>query len=113
MSYTKVIEQFKKLCIIPHCSYEAEQMKRYLVETCQGYGYVVSVDTVGNILAKKEGSKVTLQSHYDMVCIGTNFPLELQEEDGWLSAKDSTLGADNGIGMAMMLSLMEEGALID
>ena len=113
MSYTKVIEQFKKLCIIPHCSYEAEQMKRYLVETCQGYGYVVSVDTVGNILAKKEGSKVTLQSHYDMVCIGTHFPLELQEKDGWLSAKDSTLGADNGIGMAMMLTLMEEGALVD
>jgi dipeptidase D len=88
-------------------------MKTYLMDASQRYGYVVSVDDVGNILAHKEGSKVTLQAHYDMVCIGTSFPLTLKEENGWLSANDSTLGADNGIGMAMMLSLMEEGALID
>ena len=113
MSYITVLEHFKKLCSIPHCSYEAEQMKHYLVTISQEYGYVVSVDAVGNILAKKEGANVTLQAHYDMVCIGTSFPLELQEKEGWLSAKDSTLGADNGMGMAMMLSLMEEGALVD
>ena len=113
MAYTTVIEHFKKLCAIPHCSYEAQEMKKHLIKTCEGFGYAVSVDTVGNILAKKESSKVTLQSHYDMVCIGTHFPLELQEKEGWLSAKDSTLGADNGIGMAMMLSLMEAGALVD
>ncbi len=110
---TLVIKHFKKLCSIPHCSYEAEAMKSYLVERATAYGYSVSVDAVGNVLAKKESAKVTLQAHYDMVCIGTDFPLRLQEEDGWLSAEDSTLGADNGIAMAMMLTLMEGGALVD
>ena len=113
MSESSVIKHFKKLCEIPHCSYEAETMKAYLVATCREYGYMVSVDETGNILAKKEGAKVTLQVHYDMVCIGAAFPLELQESEGWLSANDSTLGADNGMGMAMMLSLMEEGTEVD
>ena len=113
MSESSVIKHFKKLCEIPHCSYEAETMKAYIVATCREYGYMVSVDETGNILAKKEGAKVTLQVHYDMVCIGAAFPLELQENEGWLSANDSTLGADNGMGMAMMLSLMEEGTEVD
>ncbi|MGB5964692.1 MAG: aminoacyl-histidine dipeptidase [Sulfurimonadaceae bacterium] len=113
MSESTVIKHFKKLCEIPHCSYEAEAMKEYLVTTCSDYGYKVTVDTVGNILANKEGSKVTLQAHYDMVCIGAEFPLDLQENEGWLSANDSTLGADNGMGMAMMLSLMESGADVE
>ena len=113
MSESSVIKHFKKLCEIPHCSYEAETMKAYLVATCREYRYIVSVDETGNILAKKEGAKITLQVHYDMVCIGAAFPLELQESEGWLSANDSTLGADNGMGMAMMLSLMEEGTEVD
>ena len=113
MSDSSVLKHFKKLCSIPHCSYEAEVMKDYLVETCTEYGYRVTVDEVGNILAKHHDAKVTLQAHYDMVCIGTAFPLKLQEIDGWLSATDSTLGADNGMGMAMMLTLMEESVAID
>ena len=108
-----VIKHFKKLCEIPHCSYEAGAMKSYLQEISSRYGYSVSSDAVGNILAKKRGAKVTLQAHYDMVCIGTSFPLQLQEEGGWLSAKNSTLGADNGMGMAMMLALMQEGVAVD
>ncbi len=113
MSDSLVIKHFKKLCAIPHCSYEAEAMKNYLVETCGAYGYVVSVDETRNILAKHPDAKVTLQAHYDMVCIGTSFPLTLQEDEGWLCATDSTLGADNGMGMAMMLALMEEGVAVD
>ena len=113
MSDSSVIKHFKRLCAIPHCSYEAKTMKDFLVETCTEYGYKVTVDNVGNILVKHNDAKVTLQAHYDMVCIGTAFPLKLQEIDGWLSATDSTLGADNGMGMAMMLALMEEGVAID
>ena len=92
MSDSSVIKHFKRLCSIPHCSYEAKTMKDFLVETCTEYGYKVTVDKVGNILAKHNDAKVTLQAHYDMVCIGTVFPLKLQEIDGWLSATDSTLG---------------------
>ena len=113
MSESSVIKHFKKLCEIPHCSYEAQEMQAYLVSVCSDYGYRVTVDKVGNILAKHTDAKVTLQVHYDMVCIGAVFPLVLQERDGWLSANDSTLGADNGMGLAMMLSLMEEGVAVD
>ncbi|MDA3945635.1 MAG: M20/M25/M40 family metallo-hydrolase [Helicobacteraceae bacterium] len=113
MSETAVINHFKRLCEIPHCSHQAGAMKEYLVTACSNYGYSVSVDSANNILAKKEGAKITLQAHYDMVCIGVEFPLVLQESEGWLSADDSTLGADNGIGMAMMLSLMERGVEVD
>jgi len=113
MMQSNVLKHFKKICTIPHCSYEAQEMKAYLVSCSESYGYSVSTDDVGNILAKKKGSLITLQSHYDMVCIGSTFPLELYEEEGLLHAKDSTLGADNGMGMAMMLSLMEEGYAVD
>jgi dipeptidase D len=108
-----LLKHFKKICEIPHCSCEAEAMKAYLVGLCKSYGYAVTVDAANNILAKKEGSKVTLQAHYDMVCIGVAYPLALNEKEGWLSASDSTLGADNGIGMAMMLALMEAGEKVD
>lgn len=113
MSDPAVLKHFKKICQIPHCSYETEAMKLYLCDLCETYGYVVSVDDANNILAKKEGSKMTLQAHYDMVCIGVEYPLVLREEEGWLSADDSTLGADNGMGMAMMLSMMEAGEAVD
>jgi dipeptidase D len=108
-----VIEHFKALCKIPHCSHGAEAMKRYLQQRADAYGFSVSADSAGNILCRKKGAKITLQAHYDMVCIGTEFPIATQEKAGWLSAESSTLGADNGIGMAMMLALMEESAEID
>ena len=113
MADSALLKHFKKICEIPHCSYETEAMKAYLVTQCKSYGYNVTVDAANNILAKKEGSKVTLQAHYDMVCIGVEYPLVLNEKEGWLSANDSTLGADNGMGMAMMLTMMESGEQVD
>ena len=108
-----VISHFKALSQIPHCSSQADGMKAYLIEKAGEYGYEALDDRAGNILCRKNGAVITLQSHYDMVCIGKAPVLKFEERDGWLYAKDSTLGADNGIGMAMMLSLMEEGAVAD
>ncbi len=109
----QVIEIFKKLCSIAHCSGGCEEMHSYLEAYGRRCGYEVSSDSAGNILCSKEGASVTLQAHYDMVCIGEAPNLELTEEAGWLHAKESTLGADNGMGMAMMLALMEEGRVAD
>lgn len=103
-----VIDIFKTICTIPHCSHHSENLKDYLVEQAKGYGYEVKVDEVGNILCSHPEAKLVLQSHYDMVCIGQAPELELYEEGGYLKAKESSLGADNGIGMAMMLALMSE-----
>jgi dipeptidase D len=109
----QVIERFKELSKIERCSFKSEAMRDYLVEQGKAYGYEVTVDEAGNVLCHKEGSMLSLQSHYDMVCIGNAPKLEMFEENGWLKAKESTLGADNGMGMAMMLCLMAEGAPVD
>lgn len=109
----QVMEQFKKLCAIAHCSGETDEMARFLRERAEACGYAVEQDGAGNILCTSASAKVTLQAHYDMVCIGSAPQLQLYEEAGWLGAEDSTLGADNGIAMAMMLQLMEEGAEAD
>ncbi|HFU74242.1 MAG TPA: hypothetical protein ENK65_01665 [Helicobacteraceae bacterium] len=108
-----VLENFKKICEIPHCSHETEALKTYLIATCEALDYEVNVDTIGNILCHKEKSDITLQTHYDMVCIGKAPALELEEKSGWLHAKESSLGADNGMGIAITLALMQEGYCVD
>ncbi|MEJ2500823.1 MAG: M20/M25/M40 family metallo-hydrolase [Campylobacterales bacterium] len=108
-----VVEHFKALCAIPHCSGNAEAMLSYLSQQGQTFGYETQTDAAGNLFCSHPDATVTLQAHYDMVCIGNAPELELEEAEGKLRANESTLGADNGMGMAMMLSLMEEGAAVD
>ncbi|MDO5045974.1 M20/M25/M40 family metallo-hydrolase [Campylobacter sp.] len=108
MQKNDVMSDFKRLCEIPHCSYETEQMREFLVEFAKSQGFNVNVDEFGNIHAYKGNPKICLQSHYDMVCVGAAPNLELIEENGILRAKNSTLGADNGIGVAMMMGAMRE-----
>lgn len=107
-----VMEIFKKICQIPHCSHDAQKLQTYIMQEASAHGYEVNTDEVGNILCRHKDANLILQSHYDMVCIGEAPKLELYEEDGELKAKNSSLGADNGIGIAMMLSLMSEKAPI-
>ena len=113
----QVVEIFKTLCHIPHCSHRAEAMQRYLCAFAKERGYHVAIDDVGNILCSHTNAKVTLQAHYDMVCIGEYETMELEEvvigQKRHLRAKNSTLGADNGIGMAMILYFMEKKYPID
>ncbi len=106
--YEKTMKNFKKIASIPHCSFETDEMKDYLINFAKECGFTVKTDDVGNVLCQKGEPKVCLQSHYDMVCMGVAPKLELYEEDGWLRAKNSSLGADNGMGMAIMMSLMSE-----
>ncbi|MCZ0772352.1 M20/M25/M40 family metallo-hydrolase [Campylobacter hepaticus] len=102
-----VIENFKQLCQIPHCSYETKQMQEFLSSYAQDKGFKVNIDKAGNIHAIKGKPHICLQSHYDMVCMGNAPKLEVYEENGFLKAKDSSLGADNGIGIAIMMSAMD------
>ncbi len=104
----RVIDIFKTICTIPHCSHQTQELKEYILQEAKRYGYEVTTDKVGNILCSRPDAKLILQSHYDMVCIGKAPDLELYEEEGHLKAKESSLGADNGIGMAMMLALMAD-----
>ncbi|WP_457563498.1 M20/M25/M40 family metallo-hydrolase [Caminibacter pacificus] len=104
----EVIEIFKRITKIPHCSGNTEELKNFIIDFAKNYGYRCEVDSAGNILAKKNTPILALQSHYDMVCVGKAPDIEIIEEDGWLRAKDSSLGADNGMGVAMMLYFMKK-----
>jgi len=105
-----VMKIFETICSLPHCSHNAKALQNHIVSEAKSYGYEVKVDSLGNILCSHKEANLILQSHYDMVCIGKAPELELYEEEGLLKAKDSSLGADNGIGVAMMLSLMSQKA---
>ena len=107
------IEIFKEICKIPHCSHDTFALRDFIERFCLDSGCFVEIDTAGNILARKGEPSICLQSHYDMVCIGDVPPVEVFEEDGYLKAKNSSLGADNGIGVAMMLSFAKKAANIE
>ena len=106
-----MIELFKELTKVPRCSKEHAPFINYIQNFATQYGYECFVDKANNILCKKSHSnaKLCLQNHYDIVCLVDGTVPEIIEEDGYLKAKDSTLGADNGIGCAYMLSLMKQG----
>ncbi len=107
------MEIFLELTKIPHCSGETGALRRYLIDFAKRCGYRVESDEAGNVMAYGKNSRVTLQSHYDMVCIGRAPQIEVVTESGWMRAVESSLGADNGMGVAMMLHLMQKGANAD
>lgn len=103
----QIIQHFRAITAIPRCSYHTEQMKTYLKAFAIAHHFEVHEDAVGNILCQKGSPKICLQAHYDMVCIGETQTIEIVIEKNIMRAQNSTLGADNGMGMAIMLWAME------
>lgn len=105
-----VIEIFKEITVVPRCSGTYQPFIDYMKNFAAKYNYECSIDNYNNILCRKKESKANLclQNHYDIVCLVDNCVPEIIEEDGFLKARNSTLGADNGIGCAYMLSLMSQ-----
>ncbi len=99
----EIVNIFKKITKIPHCSFKAEKLKEFLIKECEKYADEVREDEFGNVTAYRGSAKIALQAHYDMVCIGKAPDIEIIEKDGFLKAKESSLGADNGVGVAMAL----------
>lgn len=104
----RILEHFKAITAIPRCSYHTTKMKDYIKTFALSLGFEVQEDHVGNILCQKGAPKICLQAHYDMVCIGETHKIEIVMEGTLLKAKNSTLGADNGMGMAIMFWMMEQ-----
>lgn len=106
-----IIEIFKEITSVPRCSRTHKPFMEYVKNFANENGFEFSSDKKNNILCKKKNSKakLCLQSHYDIVCLVDNCVPKIIEEDGFLKADNSTLGADNGIGCSYMLSLMSEG----
>ena len=99
---------FEQICSIPHCSYQAQKLGEFLLEFSKSRGFDTKIDENFNIHAIKGKPKICLQAHYDMVCVGEAPKIELENDGKFLSAKNSTLGADNGIGLAIIMDIMDE-----
>lgn len=115
-------KNFYTITQIPHPSGHTEQLKQFLLEFAQKNQLRVKTDKAGNVLISKKAyagcddmKPVVLQAHMDMVPqkntgVVHDFekdPLAVYEEDGWVKAKDTTLGSDNGIGIAAALAVLE------
>jgi len=113
---------FEEISQIPRCSQYEEQIREYLENFAKTNNLAYKTDQVGNIVIKKsgtrgfEGSKpIVLQGHMDMVCeknqnIEHDFskdPISLKVKGDWITADNTTLGADNGIAMAFSLAILE------
>ena len=116
-----VFHYFNEICQVPRPSKKEEKIIAYLENFAQAQGLEWKKDESGNILIKKPATAglenlktVILQSHIDMVCEKNsdsthdflNDPIETYIDGEWLKAKGTTLGADNGIGMAAQLAVL-------
>jgi dipeptidase D len=104
----EILEIFQKITQIPHCSGNTGELKNFITDWIKKSGYSFKTDSAGNILAYNKKPVLALQSHYDMVCVGLAPDIRTVEENGWLRAENSSLGADNGIGVAVMLYIMQK-----
>ncbi|MDO8813583.1 MAG: aminoacyl-histidine dipeptidase [Gallionella sp.] len=118
---------FATLCAIPRPSRHEAALRGHLIAWAQARGIGAFVDGAGNLILKRPASPgcealpgVILQGHLDMVCqanSGTRHdfkrdPIRAVVSDGWVVAEQTTLGADNGIGVALALAALEERDLI-
>ena len=117
-----VFEQFAKINQIPRPSKREEKMIEYLKTWGESHALETKVDETGNVIIRKPATPgmenrktVILQSHMDMVCdklvdYEIDFdrdPIKTYIDGEWLTAEGTTLGADDGIGCAMELALLE------
>ena len=75
----RVLKYFVELSAIPHCSGATDAMREYLVDFAERLDYEVEVDGAGNILIRRGTPSLTLQAHYDMVCVGRAPDIEIYE----------------------------------
>lgn len=121
-----VFHYFEEICQVPRPSKKEEKIVAYLKEFGKKHNLETKVDEVGNVLIKKVASKgmencktVVLQSHVDMVCEKNNNvshdfltdPIETIIDGEWMKANGTTLGADNGIGVATELAILADDTL--
>ena len=109
-----VFHFFEELCKIPRATFDTKRVSDYCVGFAKERGLECIQDEANNVIIKKAGTAgfensepVIIQGHLDMVCEKTddsahNFdtdPIEVYEENGFLKAKDTSLGGDDGIEM--------------
>ena len=114
---------FEEICAIPHGSHNEQAISDWLMAFAHRRGIQAVQEPCGNVIMKvpatagyENAPAVMLQAHMDMVCARTadsthdflKDPLDLYVEDGWLKARGTTLGADDGCGVAMILAALDK-----
>jgi len=115
----RVFRIFSELNKIPRPSHHEERVADYLCQFAERLNLEFERDKENCVVIRKPASKgyeghepIVLLNHMDMVCVGMsdplNDPIEAYEENGWIKARGTSLGADNGIGLSMALAVLED-----
>ncbi|MEJ2660188.1 MAG: M20/M25/M40 family metallo-hydrolase [Desulfobacteraceae bacterium] len=118
----RILEHFEQINSFPRCSKNEARLCHWLQQWAQERHLEYRCDGAGNLVVRVPASlgfegapTVVLQGHLDMVCEKTpdsphdfnKDPIVSRQEGEWLTAEGTTLGADNGIAIAYMLTLAE------
>lgn len=116
-----VWKYFEEITQVPHPSKKEEKIREYMINWAKSLDLEYKTDSLGNLVIKKPATpgmenrkSVCIQGHLDMVCEKNsdvefdfdNDPLKVYIDGDWVKAEGTTLGADNGIGIAMGMALM-------
>ena len=119
-------KHFNEIRKIPRCSKHEEKVREYVLQFASSHNLVANADDVGNVVISKPATPgyenkpvLVLQGHLDMVCEKnsdkefdfSSDPIQLLIEDEFLTADGTSLGADNGIGIATTLAILEDDSL--
>ena len=121
-----VFSIFDRITQVPRPSKKEEKIRKFLLDFAAENGIAVKTDAIGNVAmsvpatpGKENAPTVVLQAHMDMVCESNdksfdfdNTPITTIVDGEWLRANGTTLGADNGIGMAAALAVMVDKDLV-
>lgn len=123
-----VLRYFEDICEIPHGSGNMEGIRKYILDFASSNSLIAKSDAIGNIVIYKDATpgyehndKVIIQAHMDMAC-AKSFELEgkfdfdsdslnIATMDDYIFARGTSLGADNGIGVAYILSILSDNSI--
>lgn len=123
----KLWKHFSQILAIPHGSGNEKALAEHIINLARNWGLEARQDKVGNVVVRKPASPgkenapgVVLQAHLDMVCeknseVSHDFlkdPIQAYVDGDWVRASGTTLGADNGIGLAACLAVLEDRTLV-
>ena len=122
-----VWQHFATLCAIPRMSKQEDRLREHLRAWATARGLPARVDGAGNLIITKGASPgceqapvMAMQAHLDMVCQKntqsahdfSRDPIVPVLREAWLTAEETTLGADDGIGVALILAVLEDARLV-
>ena len=119
----RVLDIFIELNRIPRPSHHEEQVADYLCRFAERLHLEYERDAQNCVVIRKPATPghetaepIVLLNHMDMVCVGManplSDPIEAYVEDGWMRARGTSLGADNGIGLSMALAVLESNDIV-